>query len=316
MTRLFIHIGSQKTGTTSIQGFLKANKKQLGANGINYVQAGRTNIAHNHTASLLNKGEAKAVITEIIDEIEKRPQDTHILSSEIFFSAGIANRLARLLPDAYRGDTKIICYLRRPDKYLEAMYKQRVKNGRSAPDPALFLQAWQPKLSYKKTMDAFAEGFGAENIILRPFERPHFPNGNVVEDFCTHIGVADYAAYAAPDASSNKSLSAAVSELLGTVARHSSFNTRVLIRDIIRAQYPGSTRSGDVFPKETCAQIAADFADECDQLRATFCPDINPFFDLSDLSNSAPSPYPSLQEQLDLTRQAADTVIKAIANIK
>ena len=53
--RLILHIGSQKTGTTSIQGFLKNKADALAVEGVNYISAGRTNIAHNSVLQAINQ---------------------------------------------------------------------------------------------------------------------------------------------------------------------------------------------------------------------------------------------------------------------
>ena len=110
MGKLFIHIGSQKTGSTSIQTFLRNNPEKLAAQGINYVTAGRGPSAHNRVATKLGTKPkvADTMLKNIVSEISAKPDMTHILSSELFFSRDWAKKFNLVLPDDIRAKTGII----------------------------------------------------------------------------------------------------------------------------------------------------------------------------------------------------------------
>ena len=65
-----------------------------------------------------------------LSEIRSHPDDTHVMTSEMYCGAGVAQDLADALPDDLQAETRILVYLRRQDSFLEALYKQRVKTGR------------------------------------------------------------------------------------------------------------------------------------------------------------------------------------------
>lgn len=309
---LIMHIGSPKTGTTAIQGFLKANTKVLAQNGVNFIRAGRTNIAHNSLVGPLRRGKATETLGAIRDEIHAAPNSLHILSSEMFFSAKVAEKLGRGLPRGIWENCKVICYLRRPDKYAEAMYKQKVKNGQIDPDPMAFLQGFVDKLNYSATLDAFAKLVGEANVLVRPFDREHLVSGDAVTDFCSHAGINNLSKYTFADADSNKSLSTAVSEELGLVNRHTPFNTRVMIREISAEAAPDTIRSNDVFDRATKQKILDDTSVDNIRWQKRFCGSLAPVFDHTDLADHHPDPFPSQNEMIRLRQAASLAVFRAI----
>ena len=311
---LIIHIGSPKTGTTALQGFLKTNGSALKARGISFVSAGRTNIAHNSMVKPILRGRGADVISAVRDEISAAPGLTHVMSSEVFFQPAMAPLLADGLIDA-AGDVRIFAYLRRPDLYAEAMYKQKVKNGRIAPDPGAFLEKFAPNLRYSAVLHAYRDAFGVEALRVRPFERRHFPEGDVIADFIGALDGGDLNGLTRPATPSNKTLSRAVSEHLGLVARHTEFNTRALIRDIAARAAPGTLRSGDVFDKATrrriMAEIEADLAEVCE----AYLVDLDQPFDLDDLRPDAEDAFPGTEEMVTLERAASEAVMAALGRL-
>lgn len=308
---LVIHIGSPKTGTTAIQGVLKSNADVLAARGYHYVGAGRTNIAHNSMVKPLLKGRADATFVDIKAEIQRHHGGTHVLSSEIFFQPAVASRLAQGLAGLDM-PIRIMAYLRRPDQYAEAMYKQKVKNGRIDPDPAYFLKGFLPQLSYQPTLEAYRAAFGDAAMCVRPFERRQMKDQDVVADFLHQTGGDGIQGLTLPETLSNRTLSRAVSENLGRVNRFSDFNTRVMIREIAASQAPDTIRSGDVYDRAVREEILEATRSDQAAVAATYFGNIDEPFDCSDLANNAPDPYPDANEQLRLERAASTAVIAAI----
>jgi len=308
---LVIHIGSPKTGTTALQGFLKSHLPALRSRGLSYVAAGRTNIAHNSMVQPMLKGRAGDMVSALREEIAAAPDMVHVLSSEVFFQPAMAPRLAEAVDGLCR-DLRVVAYLRRPDRYAEAMYKQKVKNGRIPPDPSAFLEGWAADLRYMPVIDAYREAFGEQALRVRPFRRSHFPQGDVIADFAEQIGGVDLSGLARPDTPSNKTLSRAVSEHLGRVNRHTPFNSRVMIREIAAEATPGTLRGGDVFDKHTRARIMENCAQDLASVSAACFEGVREPFDLSDLAPDAPDLFPGPEEALRLERAAAEAVMAAL----
>ena len=308
---LIIHIGSPKTGTTAIQGFLKTNRDLLFERGLNFVAAGRTNISHNSTIKPFLRGKGASIFSAILDEINAEPDRIHVISSELFFRPRMAAVLADGLSNATH-DVKVCGFVRRPDKYAEAMYKQKVKNGRITADPSGFLTAFMPRLQYSPVLSTYRDAFGADAMHIRPFEKHHLKDGDVVSDFLEAIGGVDTTGCERPEGTVNKTLSRAVSEHLGRVSKNTSYNTRIMLREISAASAENTVRSGDVYDRETRKQILAETAKDRAVLATLYFSDIQNPFDLSDLDAVAPDTFPSAEEALLLERAASDAIMEAI----
>lgn len=308
---LVIHIGSQKTGTTAIQGFLNTNQSLLKKRGVSYVSAGRKHIAHNPIVRPLLTGSGQEILTSIRDEISADPSCIHILSSEMFFRGRVGSILGAAFQDLNQ-EVKIVGYLRRPDAYAEAMYKQKVKNGRIDSNPQAFLKKFRNSLHYKGILDAFTRSFGSGTVCVRPFERAQLKSGDVVHDFLDQVGV-DYADdFKRASSTSNKSLSRAVSEQLGLVNRHTSYNTKVMIREIVNEGDPDTLQSGDVFDLATRRQILNDVRDEMRSIAQEYNVGQENLFEEDDLAPDAIDTYPDAETLLRLERAASKAVFAAV----
>lgn len=308
---LVIHIGSQKTGTTAIQSFLNANQPLLKKRGVSYVSAGRKHIAHNPIVRPLLTGSGQDILKNIREEISGDPSCTHIISSEMFFRGRVGQILGEGLQDLNQ-DVKVIGYLRRPDVYAEAMYKQKVKNGRIDSNPKTFLAKFRTSLHYKGILDTFTRSFGAGSVSVRPFERVHLKSGDVVHDFLEQVGLDYSDDFKDPSSTSNKSLSRAVSEQLGLVNRHTSYNTKVMIREIIREADPDTLQSGDVYEMETRRKILSDLKDEMNSIAREYNGGQERLFQEDDLVPDAIDKYPDAETLLRLERAASKAVFAAV----
>lgn len=152
---ILLHIGSHKTGTTSIQRFLGRNREALRHQGIWYpteaelLAGGRDLIPHlNFARSLDCTGKPKpfdnAQLSEIATNLARRSRDykTTIISAEAFWRIGFGgdtrdgqseqiwqskhrniSRIRDLLGDA---DVKVIAVLRERVSYIQSSYSEFV----------------------------------------------------------------------------------------------------------------------------------------------------------------------------------------------
>ena len=276
---LTIHIGSQKTGSTAIQTVLANNSEALRANGFHYLEAGRNNIAHNALAQDLRHGDPKPVFDAIADEVTAH-RDTHFLmSSEMLFHSFVPGPLSKGLAATQYGSVRIVCYLRRHDQYLEAMYKQLLKNGKIQPDPEGFLQRRLDTAAYGPVLDRFADVFGHANVRVCPFEKTALEDGDIVTDFLSQIGVDDLSGFERPALRTNQTFSAEVTEILGDISRHTRINTRAIIRALSASGNPDIARAGDAFDSPATTRILQETAADADYVLATYRPDLERLFE-------------------------------------
>ncbi|RLJ58923.1 hypothetical protein BCF46_1061 [Litoreibacter meonggei] len=316
MSRLIIHIGAPKTGTTAIQSHLYRNQDALRNQSVNYTVTQRNHIAHNILPRVIRKGSGPAYFEDLVNEIQQSPADSHIISSEMLFNPEIARRMCQLaadhLPQDILKNTKIICYLRRHDQFLESLYKQFVKRGKIPADPPEFLEQQLSKLSYQRVLSTYGDVFGQDNVVIRPFDRAKLEGGDVVQDFFSCLGLPKSGSDPAAESGEiNPTLSAEISEQIGYMALHAGFNPRELIRAVIALGDQNAFRKNDVFDGDDQRRIAAHFAEDEAALCAWTGSTATQFFDHDDLDCKVTPPI-SLLEQHNRWARASEIVAKAV----
>ena len=107
--KIFIHIGLNKTGTSSIQQFMMNNQEELAAQGLAYPEYGRVHGGHHALANALQQRPAD--VQKMVDAIleESAGAGAILISSEALHACKNVN----LLADATReADVRIVVYLR------------------------------------------------------------------------------------------------------------------------------------------------------------------------------------------------------------
>lgn len=211
---VFVHIGLHKTGSTAIQKFLTANARRLRRNGILYPRTGQVRIAH-HQIAWSMRNNARVPWADLRAELAE--SDTAVLSSEEFESVRSPEAWERLR-DNLPGDVKIVCYLRRQDELLESHYNQHRKTG-GLDSPAAFKRRVLYQMDYLARLQPFADAFGVENIIVRPYDKTRMPNG-LFADFLSAIGRDMKADYVCPSHALNPSLNDTGIALMRFVRTH------------------------------------------------------------------------------------------------
>ncbi len=164
MKRLVIHIGTHKTGTTSVQEALERNRAALARRGAWYARTDREPHAHlpkhSSLARALRQGAAHAgaELSLLLDEFAASGCDTLVLSAEGFSELG-AESLAplRALSDDFR--VEVVCFLRRPDLFAEALWNQFCREGRERRTIRDFVRAKgvRARLRYATLLDAWSD---------------------------------------------------------------------------------------------------------------------------------------------------------------
>jgi len=187
--RVVLHIGRQKTGTSSIQRFLAANASALAEEGILYPETGRLggrHIAHHELATALNERESDgSALAELQGrfraEIGSSPHPVVVLSSEAFQRVHDFGRLRRFF-----GASRpyVVCYLR---ECLAAKQSSWAQALQATSQNAAFLDfATGRRFAYQR----FAAGWRrfADELDLALYERERLRDGDIVADFLTRIG--------------------------------------------------------------------------------------------------------------------------------
>lgn len=200
---LYLHIGLNKTGTSSIQKFFNNNHQVLESLGVLYPRTGLHDSAHyGFSKKLIGLPSAANVsladgIQDVIREAATKKQNV-VISSEYLFLATYEQifEIKQFL-DKTGVDIRIVIYLRRHDYWVDSLFNQAVKTapGNQVWDLDIreyfiyLLGAAEFEIRYPKIIDKWADVFGQGNVLVRPFEKSQFYNGDLIWDFCRLIGL-------------------------------------------------------------------------------------------------------------------------------
>lgn len=241
----FIHIGTEKTGTTTIQDFLVRNRAVLESAGYclpveicgqnhtrfaAYAMAddGRENDLHLRFGIRNAQARARfdAELAADLARTMERAASAHslLISSEHLHSRlRTTGELAKLkaLLDRHVRTCKVIVYLRRQDELAVSRFSTRLKAGNAAdapifPNPRGRLPV---NYDYAALLDRIAEVFGEDNMIVRLYDRSQFVGGDLLSDFRAATGIDQALELDRPERR-NLSLSAVGLRFLEVFNRH------------------------------------------------------------------------------------------------
>ena len=210
---LILHAGVTKTGSTSIQHALAANRAPLAAQGV-FVPQTPGPIAHSllpaacaEDPSLLPSfglrifqglapaARLAAFRTAFAAELAAMPStvtrcilSSELISARLFLVSELERLHGMLAPHFSR--IRVVIYLRRQDQHATSNYTQALRSGANAL-PSL-RDAWasdDQQRDYAPMLDRLARVFGESAITPRIFAREDMPEGDVVADFAALAGI-------------------------------------------------------------------------------------------------------------------------------
>ncbi|MBF7066669.1 hypothetical protein IY885_00050, partial [Campylobacter volucris] len=218
----YIHIGLEKTGSTSIQDFLYINKDILQK--YNYFFSQSIGIKNHWDLAFLGYSLSKrdsyilnnslcslqAIMKRKKNIFNKIKNEINVNYITIFSSELLQSRLSlkREIIKLYNFLKKIgfinihiVCYIREVNEMLKSLFSEAIKWG-EIDDFKLEVEREEYELGYKKnlfhfhhicnhqqTLQWWGEVFGRENLIVRLFDKNEFYQGDLLKDFVHSIGL-------------------------------------------------------------------------------------------------------------------------------
>lgn len=211
---LILHIGTEKTGTTSIQQFLKKNTDQLKRNGLYVPQTPMVGCGNHRWVPLFANNDGFSddfVIAQQFKSDEDRKEkiykkrrqfideclnaanacNTIILSSEHLQSRlRTVEEIQRLreLVEEVADKILIVLYIRDPLKTAISLLSTSIKSGNTPsglPSPSQVY--FENVCNHGQTIKRWKECFPDARIVVRRFDRSLLAKGDVVIDFCSQI---------------------------------------------------------------------------------------------------------------------------------
>jgi hypothetical protein len=190
MAEIILHIGLNKTGTSSIQDFMFLNRAALKAEGVCYPETGLEGAAHHGLSFWLGTPEADRNLEQSVMALAMRKEIADaqlvVISSEDLHTHGA--RGARILARLFAGHrVRVVFYVREHLGYLASWYQQNVQASHLSCGFDTFCHLTRKPLHL--IADAWAESFGLDCTIARLYDRDTLVGGDALQDFAEVIGL-------------------------------------------------------------------------------------------------------------------------------
>lgn len=203
MKKLYLHIGTPKTGTSTLQYFFSINKEVLYnkgifyPDGIEYDKSGGIESTAGNFGWLTRVKEPKRMfekfITDVFAQTDSVLCSTENIWLEIEDKPNFLMDIKKMFPDL---EIKVIVYLRKQIDYLESQYREFIRVLSLSEPFEEIIKSNNPvvcmlrrTLDYYSIIDDMAKVIGKENILVRPYETEQFIGGNIISDFLNLLGI-------------------------------------------------------------------------------------------------------------------------------
>lgn len=241
----YLHIGTEKTGTTSLQSFLAANRDGLAQQGYYVPTCFGT---PNHVGLAIYAGTDALVSdlvsgvgiamrevstyrhrirevfrTEITDRAGSSPRHLVLSNEHLHSRLRTVEEIAALrdLLAEFCENIRVIVYLRRQDRMAVSLASTRAIKGGTVYGEVFETALKQVKnyYHYDILLQNFAEIFGDDALDVRIFERERLLDQDLYADFCSALGIEDSQTLRRPK-SRNESLTGFGQRLLAELNKY------------------------------------------------------------------------------------------------
>jgi hypothetical protein len=212
MKRVFLHIGTEKTASTSVQSFLRMNEALLANQGL-FVPRLWGKLNHQVFPFMFSKDfqvdsffkfngvDSSSSLNEFQD-IHKNASDTYISKSAHESWIVTSEHLQSCLESVdeicqmrnwlqkHFDQMNIILYIREPIKTALSRWSTQIKCGTAASDiPSPSSRRINQICNHRRTIEMWSEVFGKENVNVRIFHRDALIEKNILNDFVSLLPV-------------------------------------------------------------------------------------------------------------------------------
>ncbi|MDZ7776441.1 MAG: hypothetical protein U5L09_12970 [Bacteroidales bacterium] len=330
----YLHIGPEKTGSTTIQSFFAHNRENLKRNGYFYPKSiGWTShrdlsfAAYNRTRrddyTQLNGMKTddeiikkqKQIFSKFNKEINSLPSDLILICSNEHIQSRLTTieeleNLKYLFKGLGVSDIKIVLYLRNPPEIANSLFSTALKYGSISPlVPPPTNKYYNNVCNHKATIKRFGSVFGYNNMLIRLFRKDKFVNGSLLEDMVHLIGMNNNMSDFVMPKKQNESLSLLGIEFIRRI------NIKMHNTDFVKAQnyrnkiipvlqqYFSSPKYS--MPKEQYEQYDTYFAESNEWVRSNFFPEEKRLFH---------SDYPP-ESKLELPEREIENIVNFIQDM-
>lgn len=208
MTKIIVHIGPHKTGTSALQRFLYVNRKELRERGVIYEPVNKLWNNHHIVADAFIKNRDVNFVSDfLLNLIEENKEYDILLSSEMFCdSAFPTEQFIGLFENV---ELSVISYIRNPCDLIVSAYNEVVRDGSVQRKEPIDQLPWPYDPSLKNVLRHWL----LPGLAICPYDQPQWIGGTLFSDFLSTIKV-DAEGLAFPKDRENESLSFPLAEIV------------------------------------------------------------------------------------------------------
>lgn len=297
-----LHIGTEKTGSTSIQDFLFRNQAKLLQQGYLYprsMMAGRGRPNHvalsayaqnsdkldglRLSAGIRSPRDVDKYRVAVEGALEKELRSTQDVDAILLSNEHCSSRLTELTEverlvgfiNQYVNRISVIVYLRRQDEMALSVYSTQLKAGKPGGDPFINAQNRIDFYDHNNLLYRWEQIVGRDNITVRAFVRSKMIGEDVIDDFLAMANISDYGLVRGEV--QNRSMSA---EGMRAMERLNPYfpprigrrrnPLRSLLLRLVEARYDGE---GPVMDSVAAERFYGQFHESNDAVRERYFPD-------------------------------------------
>lgn len=307
MKTLYLHIGTSKTGTTTIQTYCGINREQLKSKGVLFpiMPYHYDRITENRNGHFLyamiyengvrNKEKEKQILKQELDYIVDcfKDYDNILLSEESIWWATATRRkgLWKYLQEHSQQNNyqvKIIVYLRRQDQFMMSRYNQIIKTDTGGGTQRFYEYfkdmngKYKCVMNYRQRLDYMAKFFPKENIVVKRFDRSYFYNGDLNADFLHILGVEIDDTFAELPKDENLAISVQSGELKRVLNRLGTMTfaeNQKLLQMLNECEELLPKREVSIMTTEHIEKFMKKFIDDNESIAVDYIGDGKPMFD-------------------------------------
>lgn len=196
MTKLIIHIGTFKTGTTALQKYLAGRRERLlSESGLIFPRAGEIPAGGHHNLVYEVTGSWKHVpdrggFKELEREILEGSPKAVLVSAENLSSYAVGNPVVAPRFGEFARHmgmpVQVVCYVRPQWEYIDSYYSQGVKSGYTTCSFQSFVNSALGEAIYDYEQVVAPWESVAERIMVRPY-----PGRELIPDMCRVLGISE-----------------------------------------------------------------------------------------------------------------------------
>ena len=307
MKTLYLHIGTSKTGTTTIQTYCGVNREQLKSKGVLFPimpyhydritenRNGHFLYANIYENGVRNKEKEEQVLKQELDYIVDcfKDYDNVLLSEESIWWATATRRkgLWKYLQEHSQQNNyqvKIIVYLRRQDQFMMSRYNQILKTDTGGGTQRFYEYfkdmngKYKCVMNYRQRLDYMAKFFPKENIVVKRFDRSYFYNGDLNADFLHILGVEIDDTFAELPKDENLGISVQSGELKRVLNRLGTMTfaeNQKLLQMLNECEELLPKREVSIMTTEHIEKFMKKFIDDNESIAVDYIGDGKPMFD-------------------------------------